>query len=172
MKEEYELEIDELQSDELECEKNIMSERGKIVLNGYEFTVQPIFLGEEDEYFSDTAGSPVPVRKNGMSKEPFTDEEISIHIRRLFKNELYDDMKNINKIAPIIKNKLIIWVLKKCSKKHYYKDKRINKTILWMQKKVKYKNKHIKFYDLEREFKLSKAEIGRILIYIHELSGF
>jgi hypothetical protein len=154
-----------------ELNKDKILERGKFIANGYTFTIKPIYLGEEDSYLGDLAFSPIPISGDNEENEPLTEKEedkkLNSHIITLFSGKLLEAMKKE-------KPKLTLWqkILKKFSKKYYYIDNQMYSVTKWLQKKVYYKNRPVTFYSLERKYNLSKADIERMIIYLHELSGF
>ncbi len=44
--------------------------------------------------------------------------------------------------------------------------------IKWLEKKVSYKGRKIKFYDLERKYGLNKLEIHQLMCKFMEISNF
>lgn len=147
--------------------EDVMMERGKFEANGYVFTVQPIFLREEDEYFSDLTISPIPPSlENG---EMPTDKELGRWAIALF-SEKANGGTPYKKMSTF--RRFFIWLFHR-NDYHYYADcKNIMPYVKWVEKKVKYKGRKVKFYQLERKFSLSKAEIEKLFIYLHQLSGF
>lgn len=148
--------------------EDIMMERGKFEANGYTFTVKPITLREEDEYFADLKLSPIPPSVIETGDIP-TDQELGRWVIALFSAKA-------NGGSPYPKmtkwRKFWIWLLHR-NDYHYYSDcKNIVGYVKWIERKVRYKGKHIKFYQLEKKFELSKAEIGRLFIYLYQLTGF
>lgn len=140
-----------------------MLERGEFVANGYKFKVKPIYLGEESDYLDDVTYVLYPRRKDG---EEITDKDLSIYAMGLFKAD--------NQQALGFFQKLKRWFVKTFIHNHeYYSDNpNVVGLVKWIEKKVYYKNRPIHFYDLERKFGLSKAEIVKLLGYFQELSGF
>lgn len=145
-----------------------MFERGKFTANGYTFTVKPVYLGEEDEYLSQVTVSPVPVENNGEKFDKTDDKKMGQWAIVLFSESL-------NGVKKKKKGKLyqfFTWLFKRRDY-HYYDDvPSIQPIIKWLEKKVTYNGKRIRFYDLERKYGLSKADIERLFIYFHEISGF
>ncbi len=146
-----------------------MLERGEIILNNHKFVVQPIFLGEEQAYLEDVSYSLYP--RSQENEEP-TSKDLSRFAIMLFSSVLEKD-ENKHTKTSIFKT-IKIWLAKKFTKDYrYYADNpsacRLAK---WIEKKVYYKNKHIRFYDLERKFGLNKAEIVELFKFFQEMSGF
>ncbi len=154
--------------DNTELNKDKILERGKFTANGTTFTVKPIFLGEEDCYLGDLSFSPIPLIKDD---ETLTDKErdkkIGSFIITLFSGKLTEMLKQKPK-------NLTLWekLLKRFSKKHYYIGNGAYPLVKWVQKKIFYKGRPVTFYDLERKYNVSKVDIEKMIIYMHELSGF
>ena len=145
-----------------------MLERGTFEANGYKFTVKPIFLGEEAEYLDDVAYALYPRAKEG---EEITDKDLSHYAMMLFREV---NSKNNKHERVGLFERFKRWFAKTFIKNYeYYSD---NPSVLglvkWIERKVYYKNKHIKFYELERKFGLTKAEIVKLFGYFQDLSGF
>lgn len=148
--------------------EDLMMERGKFVVNGYTFTISPIYLMEEDEYFSDLRLSPVPTATE--SGEELSDKELGQWAMALFSTKVNNEGQPYKKMSAW--RRFFIWLFHR-NDYHYYADaKGITPYIKWIEKKVKYKGKKVKFFELERKFSLSKAEIEKMFIYLHKLSGF
>lgn len=148
--------------------EDLMMERGKFVANGYTFTISPIYLMEEDEYFSDLRLSPVPT--DTESGEELSDKELGQWAMALFSTKVNNEGHPYKKMN--VWRRFFIWLVHR-NDYHYYADaKGIAPYIKWLEKKVKYKGRKVKFFDLERKFSLSKAEIEKMFIYLHKLSGF
>ncbi len=153
---------------ESENSEEIMLERGKFTANGYTFTVKPIYLGEEDEYKEDVKFALYP-RTN--EKKEYTDKELNQYAILLFsKNNGF----SVSTAPTGLFGKLKLCLVKTfCKNYQYYSDNpAIVGVIKWIEKKVYYKNKRIKFYQLERKYGLSKAEIIKLFGYFEYLSGF
>ena len=145
-----------------------MLERGTFEANGYKFTVKPIFLGEEAEYLDDVAYALYPRAKKG---EEITDKDLSHYAMMLFREV---NSKNNKHERVGLLERFKRWFAKTFIKNYeYYSD---NPSVLglvkWIERKVYYKNKRIKFYELERKFGLTKAEIVKLFGYFQDLSGF
>lgn len=148
--------------------EDIMLERGKFVANGYTFIVSPIYLMEEDEYFADLQLSPIPA---GIEKgDELSDKELGQWAMALFSTKINNDGQPYKKMSRL--RRFIVWLFYRNDYHYYAASKNIAPFVKWIEKKVKYKGKRVKFYDLERKFSLSKAEIERLFIYLHQLSGF
>lgn len=149
-----------------------MLERGMFTANGYTFAVRPVFLGEEDEYLNDMKISPIPAAKD--DGEEWTEKELGTYTITLFSGKLNDflkidtDDKSFLGTIKRILNKLFM----KKDYRYYDNVPAIQPLVKWLERKVTYKGRKIRFYDLERKFKLNKAEIEKLIIYFHELSGF
>lgn len=145
-----------------------MLERGIFEANGYKFTVKPVFLGEESEYLDDVAYALYPRAKEG---EEITDKDLSHYAMMLFREV---NSKNNKHERVGLLERFKRWFAKTFIKNYeYYSD---NPSVLglvkWIERKVYYKNKRIKFYELERKFGLTKAEIVKLFGYFQDLSGF
>ena len=145
-----------------------MLERGIFEANGHKFTVKPIFLGEETEYLSDVAYALYPRAKEG---EELTDKDLSHYAIMLFRKPS-SEVDHPERFGIFERFKR--WFAKTFIKNYeYYSD---NPSVLglvkWIERKVFYKGKPIKFYELERKFGLNKAEIVKLFGYFQDLSGF
>lgn len=148
--------------------EEIMLERGKFVANGYTFTVRPVYLGEEDEYLSEMTVSPIPIEKEGEKIDQDDDKKMSQWSIALFSESL----NGVKKRKKGRFYNFLCWLFRRRDY-HYYSDvPAIQPLIKWIERKVTCNGKKIRFYDLERKYGLSKAEIERLFIYFHELSGF
>ena len=180
---ENEITMQDLLEQEKQLKKDIMLERGKFLANGYMFEVKPIYLGEEDEYLDSLKRSPVPkpiVGEDGKERE-LTEKELGQFLRLFFSNSYLavmeaQDRRKVERLFPNGKpiTQAAIWRLKKTNRNYLYYCDNPNAMILamWLERKVTYKRKPIRFYDLERKFKLNKTEIEQMITYLHELSGF
>lgn len=152
-------------------EENMM-ERGYFTANGHTFAVKPVYLGEEDEYLSEMTISPTPVPKE--DGEEYTEKELGQWSIALFSKSL-NVKKGIaeEKHGPFAILSRLFQRFRKPKDYRYYADSpAIQPLVKWLERKVTYKNRKIRFYDLERKFGLNKAEIERLIMYFHELSGF
>lgn len=142
-----------------------MKERYSYSANGYSFTVIPVFLGEENEYFSDVSYALYPSKKDGQE---VTDKDLSHFAMALFR----DDGTKLENVGFVERVK--IFIAKKFTHTYeYYSDvPSAAKIAKWVEKKVFYKGKPVKFYDLERKFQLSKSEIVNLLKTLQDASGF
>lgn len=145
-----------------------MLERGVFVANGYKFTVKPIYLGEETEYLSDVSYALYPRTKEGQE---ITDKDLSHYAMMLFRKE---NGINAEKERIGLFERFKRWFAK--TFKHNYEYYSDNPSVLglvkWIEKKVSYKGRSIKFYDLERKYGLTKSEIVKLFGYFQDLSGF
>lgn len=146
-----------------------MLERGKFIANGYTFIVKPVFLGEEDDYLSQLTVSPVPVKLDGETEiDKDNDKKMGDWIIALFS-------KQINDKTPKEHGKIYNFFMRLFHRRdyrYYSHVPTIQPLIMWLERKVTYKGRKVYFYDLERKYGLSKADIERLIIYFHELSGF
>lgn len=145
----------------------VVQEKGHYTANGFTFEVQPVYFEEEYEYFSENPLSMLLQQQ----KEAVDDKDLAQYIVALFQVKSKEEVLNALGTFGRIKLRLV-----KLFKKdyHYYSD---NPSavgfIKWIEKKVKYKGKNIKFYDLERKYGLTKLEIARMYRYMEKLSrGF
>lgn len=149
--------------------EDIMMERGKYKSNGYTFTVCPIRLGEENSFLSDLKLSPIP--KQIADGETMTDEELALYVITLFSEAVnYDEGEQPKKISKF--RQFIVKYFYHNDYRYYENRPKIMPFVRWIEQKVECKGKRIKFYDLERKYGLSKAEIGRLFIYFYQLMGF
>lgn len=140
-----------------------MMERGRFIANGFIFHVKPIYLGEEDEYLSEMKVSPVP---NSDSNEEATDKELGGWAIALFSRTI-NGKKKYNKIIEFF-----IRLIFGKNYRYYDNYPAIQPMIKWIERKVTYKGKKIRFYDLERKYELSKADIEKLFVFLHQISGF
>lgn len=145
-----------------------MLERGEIILNGYKFVVKPLYLKEEPYFFEDVPISIYPKPKEGQE---LTDKDLSHFAIALFSID-HDSSKEKPKQGFIERIKR--WYIKHFVKDYrYYSD---NPSVLglvkWIEQKVYYKGRLVRFYDLERKFNLSKSEIVKLFGFFQEISGF
>lgn len=148
--------------------ENTMLERGKFVANGYTFTVRPVYLGEEDEYLSEMTVSPIPVAQDETDSNSNEEKRLAQWAIVLFSESLNQVKK---KKRGRIYN-FFCWLFRRRDYRYYSNVPSIQPLIKWIERKVTYNGKRIRFYDLERKYGLSKADIERLFIYFHELSGF
>lgn len=149
--------------------KEAMMERGKFIANGYTFMVKPVFLGEEDDYLSQLTVSPVPVKLDNETEiDKDNDKKMGDWIIALFSKQINGDRKK--KHGKIYNFFMLLF--HKRDYRYYSNLPTIQPLIMWLEQKVTYKGRKVYFYDLERKFGLSKADIERLIIYFHELSGF
>ena len=142
-----------------------MTERYEFSANGYSFTVKPVFLGEENDYFSDVSYALYPAKKNGQE---VTEKDLSHFAMALWRK----DDSEPEKLGFLERVK--IFIAKKFTHTYeYYADvPSAAKIAKWVEKKVFYKGKPVRFYDLERKFQLSKSEIVNLLKVLQDASGF
>ena len=144
---------------------SIMTERYEFTANGYSFSVKPVFLGEEKDYLSDVSYALYPVKKNGQE---VTEKDLSHFAMALFRAD------ESGKVKLSIAERFKIFIARKFTHTYeYYSDvPSAAKIAKWVEKKVFYKGKPVKFYDLERKFQLSKSEIVNLLKMLQDASGF
>lgn len=162
-------EVQETKKDTLEIiNEDIMMERGKFTANGYTFKVKAITTLEEDEYMADLKLSPIPPSVIETGKMP-EDIELTRWVTALFSSAA-----NGGKVFPHMTKwrQFWMWLLHR-NDYHIYRDrKNIVGYVKWIERKVFYNGKHVKFYDLENKYELSKAELGKLFIYLYQLTGF
>ena len=178
-----ELTKEQLVEKEKELNKDIMMERGKFCANGHVFEVKPIYLGEEDTYLESLTMSPVPkpiMDANG-NETSLSEKEVGQFLQFFFSNMRIAEMESQSKrsIDGLFPNgkpitQAAIWRLKKTKRNYLFYCDNPNAMIIamWLERKVSYRGRPIRFYDLERKFKMNKSEIERLICYLHELSGF
>lgn len=152
--------------------EDTMLERGIFEANGYKFHVRPVYLGEEDEYLSQMTVLPTPVPKED-GKE-YTEKELGQWAIALFSKNVNSGSSNNDENLGFFKKiaKFFSKLFNRKNYEYYSEYPSIQPIVKWLEKKVTYKGKKIRFYDLERKFGLNKAEIEHLIIYFHELSGF
>lgn len=168
---------------EKELQKDIMLERGKFCANGHVFEVKPIYLGEEDAYLESLTMSPVPkpITDANGKETTLSEKEIGQFLQFFFSNRRLAEFEvaskhKIDRLFPNGKpiTEAAVWRLKKTKRNYLYYCDNPNAMIMamWLERKVSYRGRPIRFYDLERKFMLNKSEIERLICYLHELSGF
>ena len=168
---------------EKELQKDIMLERGKFCANGHVFEVKPIYLGEEDAYLESLTMSPVPkpITDANGKETTLSEKEIGQFLQFFFSNRRLAEFEvaSKHKIERLFPNgkpitEAAVWRLKKTKRNYLYYCDNPNAMIMamWIERKVTYRGRPIRFYDLERKFMLNKSEIERMICYLHELSGF
>lgn len=146
-----------------------MFERGKFVANGYTFIVKPVYLGEEDDFLSQVTISPVPVNpENNTVENSNDDKQLGKYAIALFSEAL----NNVKKKTHGRIYEFFCWLFNRRDYRYYKDVPLIQPLIMWIEKKVTCNGKKVYFYDLERKYGLSKAEIERLFIYFYEISGF
>lgn len=150
--------------------EEVMRERGKITLNGYTFTVKPIFLGEDDEFMESMKLSPVP--KDDYKN--MTDKELGKWAMALFSKAANTVESNGGEKAFNVNLFKLIYrkIFKKYDYTYYSHLPNILPLVYWIERKVTYKGKKVLFYELERKYQLNKAEIEKLFIFLYETSGF
>lgn len=151
-----------LDTEEVRTKQDIMMERGMFTANGHTFKVRPIYLGEEDDYIKELKASPVPIPPQEGEPE-LTDKQLSHFLITFFS-------KTRKGSEDTKKNRRKERVYKDYRRYSYNTDTMI--VAKWIEKKVTYHGRKVRVYDLERKFGLNKAEIERMFMYLHELSGF
>ena len=147
-----------------------IQERGSYYANGYKFEVEPIRFEEESSYFRDVPLSIYLQNPEKEDREEITEQYLARLIASLFQSNSEEEVEaSLGKYG-----RLKLWLVKLTSKRYkYYSDNpSVIGLIKWLERKVKYKHKHIRFYDLERKYKLTKREIAGLFLYMHNLSGF
>ena len=178
-----ELTKEQLVEKEKELNKDIMLERGKFCANGHVFEVKPIYLGEEDAYLESLTMSPVPkpIMDASGNETSLSEKEVGQFLQFFFSNRRLAEMesqskRSIDRLFPNGKpiTEAAIWRLKKTKRNYLFYCDNPNAMIIamWLERKVSYRGRPIRFYDLERKFMLNKSEIERLICYLHELSGF
>lgn len=162
------MEINKIERNELE-DINVVGddeqtlERGVFVANNYIFDIQSVRFEEEREYFSD-----VPLSIHLLNKKEEPQQDLARIMATLFQIDSEEEIKaSLGKFG-----KLKLWLVKHFRRNYkYYSDSpSATGLIKWLERKVRYKNKRIRFYDLERKFRLTKKEIADMFLYLHNLS--
>lgn len=147
--------------------KDTVLERGEIVLNGYKFTVKPIYFMEEAQYLEDV---PIPLYPNQKEVETLTEKDKSRFAITVFmRDSLTQDNKTQNVFKRIVQ-KIRKFLFK--DYRYYSENKSVLGIVKWIERKVYYKGRQVRFYDLERKFKLNKSEIVDLFGFFQDLSGF
>lgn len=157
---------------QIEKSTEVMTERYEFSANGYSFTVKPVFLGEEDAYFADVSYALYPVKKDGKE---VTEKDLSHFAMALWRKHDANPKKDDSEPEKVgFLERVKIFIAKKFTHTYeYYSDvPSAAKIAKWVEKKVSYKGKPVKFYDLERKFQLSKSEIVNLLKTLQDASGF
>lgn len=147
--------------------EDIMMERGKFTANGHTFIVRPVYLGEEDTYFSEINIAPVPSIQDGADSP--SDKELGRFAIVLFSKTINGE--NAGKQQGLFR-RIINWLFHRNDYHYYSSYTSMQPIIKWLERKVTYNRRKIRFYDLERKYGLNKAEIERLIMYFHEISGF
>lgn len=139
-------------------------DRGIYIANGHKFIVKPVYLGEEDDYLND-----VPYYIYPKKTDDLDDEKLNQFAMMLFSKKFGGTPEKRGKFENIKR-----WFVKTFNKKdgYYTNFPKALGLIKWIERKVYYKGKPIKFYDLERKFGLTKVEIVKLFGYFQDLSGF
>ena len=152
----------------------IMAERGEFIANGYTFTIEPIYYNEESAFqdamphYSGKQFCLFPRDKDGTIKKTTSDDELAKFGIMLFQ------LQDADPEEAYKGSRFKVWLYKHLFKdyRYYVDNPNVMGFIWWVEKKVSYKGRHIKFYQLERKFKLTKAEIIKMLGYLEAISGF
>lgn len=142
-----------------------MMERGKFTANGHTFMVHPVYLKEESEYFSEIRFSPVPNPDEGEK----TDKELGRFAIALFLDHLNHPEGSTKKSRL---RGFFARLFRRRNYRYYDDVPVVQPLIKWLERKVTYKGRRIRFYDLERKYGLNKAEIEKLIIYFQQLSFF
>lgn len=146
-----------------------MMERGRYTANGYVFDVRPVMLEEMDEYIADVSTAPIiPASKEDIDELKNNDEKAAQWAIALFSEALNDVPKKKRNIFT----KAFEFLAHKNDYRYYSDVPKMTGILKWIERKVTYNGKKVRFYDLERKYKLSKAEIQRLFIFFHEISVF
>lgn len=146
--------------------EEIMMERGKFVANGHTFSLEPIFLGEEDAFTEDIgAFYPIPMIEKGL--DSLSEEELGQWAIALFSKKINGEPPKKKKIKNFFNR-----IFKRKDYRYYDNVPAVQALVKWIEKKLKYKGRKVKFYQLERKFGLSKADIERLFIKLYQISFF
>lgn len=155
--------------------EEVMMERGKFAANGFTFFIRPVYFEEIEEYLLEMELPLVPSTKEDIEELQTDEKKMGHWAIALFSAELNEKEKENKpkKRGLLYKLKRIFETVFYRNDYRYYKayPKMVN-SIKWIERKVFYNGKPIRFYDLERKFNLSKADIERMFIYLHDISGF
>lgn len=153
----------------------LMSERGKFVANGTTFFVKPIYFEEVEDYLLEVRLPIAPDGKERVKEMLSDEEETGKWAMALFSSELNGKEKKEKSRRELIIDRIkkIVCTLIYRNDYRYYRDfPKTMPIVKWVEKKVSCNGKRIRFYDLERKYNLSKADIERLFIYLHDISGF
>lgn len=159
-----------MSEDNLTLNKDEMMERGRFTANGYTFVVRPVYLGEEDAYFEDMKIRPTPPDKDDGTQ--YSDTELGRYAMVLFSRTTSAYHKDDRKPAFGGIKRLFRKLFPKKDYTYYSDLPAVMPLVKWLERKVTYKGRKIRFYDLERKFGLNKTEIQQLIDYFHEISGF
>lgn len=146
--------------------EDVMMERGKFTANGHTFMVRPVYLKEESEYFSEIRFSPAPDSDEGEK----TDKELAQYAIALFSDHINKPDGATTKRKGFFSR--LVRRFRRRNYRYYDDVPVIQPLIKWLERKVTYKGRRIRFYDLERKYGLNKAEIEKLIIYFQQLSFF
>lgn len=137
--------------------------------HNHKFKIFPVTLDEVGEFLNDKVLIP---RKTDSEGNEVSDYELgACLIRVFFASDIHQTP------FKVIENKRLIDKIKSLFKKpipeiDYTQYTLAYPIVKWLERKVYYCNKPIKFKDLEKKFALTKAEIARMLIALNDFSGF
>ena len=124
---------------------------------------------------------PKPIMDANGKEISLSEKEVGQFLQFFFSNRRLAEMESqskrkVDRLFPNGKpiTQAAIWRLKKTKRNYLFYCDNPNAMIIamWLERKVSYRGRPIRFYDLERKFMLNKSEIERLICYLHELSGF
>lgn len=168
-------------AEELEKQKDMMMDRTYVNINGFEFMVKPVFLGEEREFLkyyttpfmaiANEDGEITTKAKLDLMLKMFntqnkSETEIDIRVEATKKIQEVKDMSLFGVLKKYIYKKFGVVEI------DYYDGTPAYGLIVWLEKKVYYEGKKIRFSDLERKYDLTKLEIYELITHFLEISNF
>jgi len=171
------IELNKATIDEIVKTYDILTNRGRVIINDYVFYVIPasgIELDLYNKFYTHTH----------FFKPDCTDWELTNMVKAMFNRNMYKN--GIKRINPKSENeekqpknekrqnfldKLYARIFKDYRKYRGYPLAYL--AAYWVEKKVTIKGRgKIKFDELETKYLINKAETAKLIIYMHMLSGF
>lgn len=149
-----------------------MFERWNFKANGYTFVIEPVRLSEEKEFLAKATVYPIPQiidKETGQTKpiESLTDKELGDWAIAIFQSDTEGKSRDRNKLLDFF-----IKIFCRNNYRYYYTSPDVQHILKWLESKMTINNHKVHFYDLERKYALTKAEITKLFIFFYEISGF
>lgn len=160
-------EVEDTKESENAFKKETFDQRGIFEANGYKFTVYPILCKEVSEYINDKVMIPKQFDENGNK---ISDKDLGKFLISCF-STVSDDKNNQGSINNV-NRKSVFKTRNNKNDVDYSKYKYAYGFVKWIEKKVYYNGKPVKFEDLEMKYSLTKSEIAKLIIYLSDFSGF